>query len=130
MQLKNISRVLRILPKYSLVSLFCLIIDSSVYTSFVIADVPISVSAAFGYLSGLAVSYYILTRIGINDEKNKHFQKRAIFAITGVLGLVVTYFSALCTLQFLTSNPVSVKVISVTFSFFAVYVLRVKYVFK
>ena len=99
------------------------------YSFLVIADVPISLSAAFGYLLGLTISYLILTRIGINDERDKSFQKRSMFAISGFFGLVITYFSALVTSIYVSQNPFLVKIVSVAFSFFIVYILRTKYVF-
>jgi putative flippase GtrA len=93
------------------------------------AGAPISISAALGYLFGLIVSYMILTRIGINEERNKQLQKRTIFAATGLFGVFITYSSALITSTYLSANPIVVKLFSVALSFIAVYILRAKYVF-
>ena len=126
---KTLSRTLRILPRYSLVSLLCLAVDSALYAVLIMAGAPISISAALGYLFGLIVSYMILTRIGINEERNKQLQKRTIFAATGLFGVFITYSSALITSTYLSANPIVVKLFSVALSFIAVYILRAKYVF-
>jgi len=104
-------------------------VDGSIYTILVMASVPLSVSAALGYLIGLVGSYLILTRIGVNKEREDYLQKRTIFAATGLFGLVTTYLSALGTTTYLTSNPILVKLFSVAISFITVYILRAKYVF-
>jgi putative flippase GtrA len=122
-------RMIRPFPTYSLVSLMCLFLDSLIYASLVTLRVPISVSAALGYLFGLGFSYLALTKIGINKERNQPLKKRTIFAMTGFIGLSVTYISALITTTYVTEDPFVVKIISVVLSFITVYILRAKYVF-
>ena len=130
MALNTLYKAKRIFPAYTVISFLCLILDSSIYSILLSTDLPIPISATLGYLFGLILSYVMLLRIGINREKDSKLVKRTVYAVTGAIGLAVTFLSSLFTSSYLTQNPVIIKIISVGLSFFAVFILRTTYVFE
>lgn len=130
MSANTFTRIKRVFPTYTLISFICLVLDSSIYSLLVWINFPIPISATFGYLCGLFLSYILLTQSGINNEEEKVNTKRVIFAMTGVIGVITTFVSSSLISSYLTQNPAIVKIISVVISFSVVFLLRNKYVFE
>jgi putative flippase GtrA len=82
--------------KYFLVSLICLAIDFSCYLFlFYVLNIYLDISATIGYVVGLIISYFLLTKYVFNSisKKSLKFQLRRIFLflISGTVGAISTY---------------------------------------
>jgi putative flippase GtrA len=124
-----LTKVKRVFPAYTLISLSCLTLDSCIYLFLILIELPIPVSATLGYVCGLVMSYILLTKIGVNKEKENVYIKRAVHTLTGIIGIAVTFLTALLTSSYFTQNAILVKGASVALSFTVVILLRTKYVF-
>lgn len=119
--------------RYILASGIALVVDYASYLMLVegqFLDLP--QAAVVGYLSGLLVAYCLIANGVFSNGwlKEKKILEGVLFAISGVLGVALTYFTVL-TITLLVGNRANLaKFVAVVISFIGVYLFRKLYVFK
>jgi len=119
--------------KYFVASFVALIVDYSTYWATVhFLDVALAAAATIGYATGLAVAYFLLVRRVFPQgwlSDRKHFEM-ALFALSGVLGLALTYGAVALFVALAGEHVVAAKLTAVVVSFFGIYLFRKKLVFR
>jgi len=119
--------------KYSLASFIALIVDYTTYLIFLKFNIfSIEKAAVTGYLVGLLVAYFLISKKVFNEGWLKHNPKYEIllFALSGILGITLTYFSVSVYVQYFDENIHNAKIMAVLISFSCVFLFRKFYVFK
>jgi len=119
--------------KYFAVSLIALLFDYSIYLLVIeIFFLPINLAGTIGYAFGLVLAYFLISKKVFNDGwlKNKRGFEILLFALSGSLGILLTFMS----MTFYTNNfdqdPHFAKMIATLISFIGVYLFRKLVVFK
>lgn len=119
--------------KYFGASAIALVIDYGVYWWLVQAtDLTLPQAAVFGYLAGLVVAYFLISRHIFSDGwlKNKKFFEAVLFASSGLFGTVVTYATVKLYTVLIAEDANGAKLSAIGVSFFSVYVYRRFLVFR
>lgn len=115
--------------KYFLVSLICLSIDFSFYLfSFYILNIDLDISATIGYVAGLIISYFLLTKYVFSyvSRKSLKFLLRRVFLflISGTVGAISTYSVVNIVVVIFGNNVYLAKAMAVIISFLIVFLFR------
>lgn len=110
-----------------------LIVDYLAYLGFAfLLSIPLPIAAVFGYAIGLFVAYFLIAHRVMNDgwlRDRRHFEA-ILFFLSGILGMVMTYGTALMLLSLLGDRPHVIKVGAAGVSFLSVYLFRQWVVFR
>jgi len=115
--------------KYFLVSLICLSIDFSFYLFlFYILNIDLDISATIGYVAGLIISYFLLTKYvfsSVNRKSLKFLLRRVfLFLISGTVGAISTYSVVNIVVVIFGNNVYLAKAMAVISSFLIVFLFR------
>ena len=115
--------------KYFLVSLICLIIDFSTYLFlFYILNIDLDISATIGYVAGLIISYFLLTKYVFNSVSRKSLlfllRRFFLFLISGTVGAISTYSTVNFVVVIFGNNVYLAKGMAVISSFLIVFLFR------
>ena len=115
--------------KYFLVSLICLSIDFSFYLfSFYILNIDLDISATIGYVAGLIISYFLLTKYvfsSVSRKSLKFLLRRVfLFLISGTIGAISTYSVVNIVVVIFGNNIYLAKAMAVICSFLIVFLFR------
>jgi len=115
--------------KYFLVSLICLSIDFSFYLFlFYILNIDLDISATIGYVAGLIISYFLLTKYvfsSVNRKSLKFLLRRVfLFLISGTVGAISTYSVVNIVVAIFGNNVYLAKAMAVMSSFLIVFLFR------
>jgi len=121
--------------KYFLVSLICLLIDFSSYLFlFYVLNIDLDISATVGYVAGLIISYFLLTKYVFYSISRKSlvlFSRRIfLFFISGTVGAISTYSAVNIVAIIFGNNVYLAKAIAVISSFLIVFLFRKFIVFS
>lgn len=119
--------------QYLLASAISLFFDYGIYIISINSKIfSIPQSASIGYLSGLIISYYLIRKKVFKEgwlRKNR-LKEAILFAISGFLGVLITYASSFIVLFFKINDVHLIKVFAIINSFVGVYLFRKFLVFK
>ena len=119
--------------KYLLASVISLFFDYIVYIVSIKSNLfSIPQSASIGYLSGLIISYYLISNKVFKEGwlRENRLKEKILFAISGLLGVLITYASSFITLFLKEENVHLIKLFAIINSFTGVYLFRKFIVFK
>ena len=119
--------------KYLLASVISLFFDYIVYIVSIKNNLfSIPQSASIGYLSGLIISYYLISNKVFKEGwlRENRLKEKILFAISGLLGVLITYASSFIILFLKVENVHSIKLFAIINSFTGVYLFRKFIVFK
>jgi putative flippase GtrA len=115
--------------KYFLVSLICLSIDFSFYLFlFYILNIDLDISATTGYIAGLIISYFLLTKYVFSSVSRKSLKfllrRFFLFLISGTVGAISTYSVVNIVVVIFGNNVYLAKAMAVMSSFLIVFLFR------
>jgi putative flippase GtrA len=115
--------------KYFLVSLICLSIDFLFYLFlFYILNIDLDISATIGYVAGLIISYFLLTKYvfsSVSRKSLKFLLRRVfLFLISGTVGAISTYSVVNIVVVIFGNNVYLAKAMAVISSFLIVFLFR------
>ena len=115
--------------KYFLVSLICLVIDFSSYLFlFYVLNIDLDISATIGYVAGLIISYFLLTKYVFSSfsRKSLKFLLRRVFLflISGTVGAISTFSVVNIIVVIFGNNVYLAKAMAVMSSFLIVFLFR------
>ena len=115
--------------KYFLVSLICLVIDFSSYLFlFYILNIDLDISATIGYVAGLIISYFLLTKYvfsSVSRKSLKFLLRRVfLFLISGTVGAISTFSVVNIVVVIFGNNVYLAKAMAVMSSFLIVFLFR------
>jgi hypothetical protein len=115
--------------KYFLVSLICLAIDFSCYLFlFYVLNIDLDISATIGYVAGLIISYFLLTKYvfsSVSRKSLKFLLRRVfLFLISGTVGAISTYSVVNIVVVIFGNNVYLAKAMAVMSSFLIVFLFR------
>ena len=116
--------------KYVLASAVSLFVDYlSYWIIFSVSNISLASSATIGYGTGLIISYFLIAGHVFKDGwlKKKKLLEIVLFIFSGMLGMIITYFTVLLYVYLLEEHVHISKLIAIFFSFILVYFFR-KYV--
>jgi len=119
--------------KYTAASALALSLDYTVYWSLVKQlGFEISTAASVGYLCGLAVTYGLMSRKVFSPGwlSGRRTVEAVLFALSGLLGLCLTFATALLVDRWLGAGLHQAKLAAIFVSFFSVYLFRRFVVFR
>lgn len=119
--------------KYIFVSSIALMVDYASYllvAQYTILSIP--EAAVLGYIAGMLVAYSLMVTKVFDDRWLKNNQKKefALFLISGLLGIVLTYWTVLVVTMLFNGGVFMSKGSAVIISFCGVFLFRKYYVFK
>jgi putative flippase GtrA len=133
MQSRSDSQTLVHFIKYFSASALALAIDYGVYWWLAQAtELTLPQAAALGYLAGLVVAYFLISRHIFSDGwlRNKKFFEALLFASSGLFGTGVTYVTVKLYTTFIAEDINGAKLSAIGVSFFSVYAYRRCVVFR
>jgi putative flippase GtrA len=115
--------------KYFLVSLICLVIDFSSYLFlFYVLSIDLDISATIGYVAGLIISYFLLTKYvfsSVSRKSLKFLLRRVfLFLISGTVGAISTFSVVNIVVVIFGNNVYLAKAMAVMSSFLIVFLFR------
>jgi len=115
--------------KYFLVSLICLVIDFSSYLFlFYVLNIDLDISATIGYVAGLIISYFLLTKYvfsSVSRNSLKFLLRRFfLFLISGTVGAISTFSVVNIVVVIFGNNVYLAKAMAVISSFLIVFLFR------
>jgi putative flippase GtrA len=115
--------------KYFLVSLICLSIDFLFYLFlFYILNIDLDISATIGYVAGLIISYFLLTKYvfsSVSRKSLKFLLRRVfLFLISGTVGAISTYSVVNIVVVIFGNNIYLAKAMATISSFIIVFLFR------
>lgn len=119
--------------KYTSCSAIALVLDYAVYWSLVAQfGFGIAPAATIGYSCGLALAYVLLSR-GVFSTRwlaGRRGIEITLFVISGLLGLALTFITAITFERFVSTNVHAAKIAAIIVSFVSVYLFRKFLVFR
>jgi putative flippase GtrA len=117
---------------YAGISGLALACDVAIYSFGVKLGVNHTVSAALGYIGGLILHFALSRRLVFKSQaKGREAAMEAIgFVVSGVAGLIITSGVVYAGTEVLHLGTIASKAAAVALSFFGVYLLRSRFVFK
>lgn len=118
---------------YFLASLLSLIFDFFIYWTLANKfQLRLSYAAAFGYIMGLMVAYYLISKYiftngWLNNNKMKEY---LLFLFSGFVGVIITFMSVELYVMTFEDNLYTAKLFATGFSFIIVFLFRKFIVFK
>jgi putative flippase GtrA len=114
------------LSRYFSASVIALAIDVAVYAAFCVANVNALLAGTVGYAVGMLAHYILSTAFVFDVEFSRKSASRRLteFAITGLLGLILTAAIIGCLTNHFAAPAMIAKAAAVVVSFFAVFLLR------
>lgn len=119
-------KVRRTLPRYAVVSAVALALDFAIFAGLTHAGYGAALAGVVGYTFGLVCHFCLSSRFVFNERATTKSQSRLLaeFALSGVIGLIITTLTiGVCTGLFHLA-PVAAKVVAVGISFAAVFAMR------
>lgn len=115
--------------KYFFVSLICLAIDFSSYLFlFYVLNIDLDISATIGYVAGLIISYFLLTKYvfsSVSRKSLKFLLRRVfLFLISGTVGAISTFSVVNIIVVIFGNNVYLAKAMAVMSSFLIVFLFR------
>lgn len=119
--------------KYFAASAVALVVDYATYWALAQSDLmELTGAAVIGYLTGLAVAYFLIAGKVFSDGwlKERRTYEVLLFALSGMLGIALTYFSVSLYVLMLGESIHSAKLFAVVISFVSVYLFRKLFIFR
>lgn len=118
---------------YFAASAVALVIDYATYWTLSQSHLmELADAAAIGYSTGLAVAYFLIAGKVFSDGwlKERRAKEILLFALSGMLGIVLTYVSVAIYVSTIGESAHGAKLFSVILSFVVVYLFRKLIVFR
>lgn len=118
---------------YAWASALALIVDYGCYWFLVASNIlSLPQAAVAGYIVGLVLAYFLITRKVFRDGwlRGKRFYEALLFAISGLIGVILTYSTVKLYIAFFGEDVYVAKLLAVSISFSGVYFFRKFFVFK
>lgn len=119
--------------KYTLASALALAVDYFCYWLLASNKLfALPKAAVVGYITGLVVAYFLISKRVFKDGwlKNRKKIEAFLFLLSGLLGILLTYITVKVSVLFFGENINLAKLIAVGASFIGVYLFRRALVFK
>jgi putative flippase GtrA len=114
------------LSRYSMASAMALGLDFATYLALVGSGVPAPLAGIVGYLTGTTLHFAISKRFVFDARRAAKGEPQLFgeFALSGVVGLLITAIVISCATGILGTDPVTAKVLAAGLSFLLVFGLR------
>jgi putative flippase GtrA len=125
--------VLREFIKYLTVSAIALFVDYSAYWIIAYSELmELTGAAVVGYIAGLIVAYFLISKRVFSNGwlSARRTYEVLLFALSGVLGIALTYVSVKFYVLAFGENIHGAKILAVGVSFVVTYLFRKLFVFK
>lgn len=119
--------------KYFAASAIALSIDYATYWAIVQSNLmELKGAAVVGYMVGLVVAYFLISERVFSDGwlRERRSYEALLFALSGVLGIVLTYISVAFYVFAFGESVHGAKLLAIGISFIAVYLFRKLFVFR
>ena len=119
--------------KYFAASAIALLADYATY--WLVAQshfVELANAAVIGYITGLVIAYYLISGRVFEDGwlKERRISEAILFAVSGALGIALTYGSVVLYISMLGKSIHGAKIFAIVISFVCVYLFRKWIVFR
>jgi putative flippase GtrA len=120
------------ISRYAIVSALALALDFSVYIALTNGGHHAALAGVAGYLAGMLLHFSLSTRYVFKRKVAGKSQSRLLaeFAVSGLVGLLITASVIAIATDMLGLSPVVAKAFAVAMSFLAVFLLRRSVVFQ
>lgn len=119
--------------KYFAASAIALLVDYGTYWALAQNNLmQLTAAASVGYIGGLVVAYFLISEKVFSDGwlKEKRAYEMLLFALSGVLGIALTYISVALYVNTFGESIHGAKFFAVSVSFVSVYLFRKLFVFR